>query len=236
MGLSVSYPKSLTDKDWQKKKGLITKILKGKTGISAKLTECEKQYADLSKKADLIEKISTPVETAELCGPMIDNLKKALGEVVKVCNERAKEWKAKTSPVPKSVREHVEDMSSEATKFANLLTGEFAKLKVLGKQKAKEIAKQIALIWSATIEPTYKAALEVDKSPDSTTFETKFLQKARALAAGLGKDKSRTKETSTWTTIANMNFIKGEDADGIQRKMAFVAEKIEELRDSLKNL
>ncbi len=232
MPFSLTYPASLTVKDWNKKKGLIAKIVTKETGIGAGLKACEEAFKDLEKSVNAALKGIDPLGQFDQLGSKYDLTSKRLKATAKLCADQAKQWKPKTCPVPKSVRVHTEDMASQAAKLDAELKLDYDKCKLEAKKNAAEIAAQIQAIWKNAIPAVATAIEQVLASPDSGTFDSKFLQKARTLAAGLGRDPSMKKEVATWTTIANSNYIQGEDADGIKKKMKDVKKALAKLQKS----
>ncbi len=113
------YPDILTVANWNKQKGIIAKVVKGETGIGARLTRLrsvydavEWQYFDPSysgplrkpkTKAELDERL----KQARSKGGQLEALRKECFAVRDECKKLGDKWE-KSLVVPKSTREHVQ--------------------------------------------------------------------------------------------------------------------------------
>jgi len=127
-----TWPVTLTDKDWQKKKGNISKLA-GETGIGDAMDDAEKAFDKIDwKKFDAREILPQDRDISNLKA-----LKSAAGDYYKstvepvrvkvkkikdLAEKTAAEWKKKTL-IPSSARKAAEAVASEADKFWLTLKG-----------------------------------------------------------------------------------------------------------------
>ena len=117
----MEYPKSLTEKDWQKHKGILAKIIKEskKSGVGDLLTACEEAYAAFHDrftevKGDRDQQLNT---WDNICTKEGGKLLSALDDVAKHARDKADEWGKKSSLVPKSTVTAVSNVAVAAENF-----------------------------------------------------------------------------------------------------------------------
>ena len=113
------YPDTLKNKNWQKEKSIIAKVLPGKkTGIGEAMEECERNHAtlthELSSVAAAANMTKGAKDAAAVFGLSMLNLKS-------VAQDAATKWSAKTSPVPKATRIHAEQIAHDAGQHYNAM-------------------------------------------------------------------------------------------------------------------
>lgn len=246
------WPKELTNKDWQSKKGLVAKIagkFDGGTGLGDLLEECESLHAELDlgnkwepanlvlpKDRDLDIIDEREVETYQRYNLAIAPLRKKLQEVAKLAKEVAAEWK-KHKLIPKKAVTAAETVETTADQwFIRLKVGSadvdtlfkdgFEKLREKAEQKEQEtlkvVKKQIELC-----EEGLKAAL---KEPTKKGWESGGAhQGCRSVCNGIRAVPAWKKLFySTWQEFGDFyhNDIKDDDpemASKIKAKVRTVA-------------
>ena len=122
----MDYPAVLTNKEWQKSKGLIAKIVVGKTDVGANLTALETAFkkSDFAKAATPFDK-SDPTEFKVFIKSVKTGLDKQAGEIgakvtdaVKVASQAAGDMKG-NSKVPASVTKYLSSMIAALGKFGD---------------------------------------------------------------------------------------------------------------------
>lgn len=125
----VSYPKILTNKDWQKNKGTIAKIA-GKTGIGPELDKLEAAFKKVDQSrltANGYGKLHDFDEVEKARKQAMDyyakNIKPVRDQALEVSRKAGKvegDFKKKKT-IPKKSTEHVGKLSKEALNFATAL-------------------------------------------------------------------------------------------------------------------
>jgi hypothetical protein len=124
MALAMDYPNVLTNRDWQKAKGVLAKIFVGKTDVGANLTALEADFkkSDFCKEPapfdglDPIEfKAFIKARRTEL-DKQADSLATKAAAAIKVASQAAGEMKA-NSKVPASVSKYLSGMIVALDKF-----------------------------------------------------------------------------------------------------------------------
>ena len=123
----LSYPKILQEKDWNKHKGVLTKILKGKTGISELLKKAETAFdrinpaywsettVDTTSKAGCAKALKgLSAEYSRSVKPCTD----ALREVSELAEKTSKEFQ-KNKLVPRSSRQHLDKIANAAQELSD---------------------------------------------------------------------------------------------------------------------
>jgi hypothetical protein len=164
-----AYPAMLTDKDWQKHKGVIAKMA-GETGIGAQMDKTEtawkkiawakfdaaKIWADMNPKK--VEDYDKKLEEAKKEHAKLDPVKKELWALRDLATKVTEGWKA-NKLIPKSSREHVEKIASTADSLALQLKdilGEFATVKAAGSIDKPTLEKKLGDVAG-------KVAADLDK-------------------------------------------------------------------------
>lgn len=113
------FPKTINEKAWQKKKGII-KVKK--TGISEEIAKAEKayetlkpsKYSRISLALDTEEEAKESLEIMEGDEKTVNKFVEETKAFISFCNKKAKEFKASTF-IPKAVGEYVEEMAADAS-------------------------------------------------------------------------------------------------------------------------
>jgi len=121
------YPTILREKDWNKKKGVLAKVLKGKTGISEQLKATEKAFDEVQPAYFSDAWVDT--STKDSCTKALKALSEQFsGPVKSLCNEllklkelaSKKEAEFKKNPlIPKASREHVGEIADAAQELSD---------------------------------------------------------------------------------------------------------------------
>ena len=175
----MDYPKTLTEKDWQKHKGILAKIIKEskKSGVGDKLTECESAHAALMDRVN-----SLPTKSAEraeawkgVCKNEGKALVKALEAAAELADEKSFEWGMKQSMVPKSTVTAVSDVAKAARNFIgvveNYLEITQENINELAEKERETLEKQMQLLiemFEDSLKSAYtdskKAVKEISES------------------------------------------------------------------------
>ncbi|MEL6220170.1 MAG: hypothetical protein AAFR79_17185 [Pseudomonadota bacterium] len=160
--MAPDYPPLLTDKSWQKKKGVVSKIT-GKTGIGKALDACKAAYDkvdwaefDVKQKAETSVTLNDLVEIQRTASRYYEtsirkHLLPALAAAGKKADEAKKVW-AKNKAIPKGSLQHLDAVIREITEFTdtvgprsfdNRVQGE---CRILRDDKKREIAAASAQI------------------------------------------------------------------------------------------
>lgn len=122
------WPKSLDPGQWDKNKGVFAKVIKGETGIGAKLKEAKSAFDRV--QAHLYTDMSVDVSTKAACDAAEKQARTEFGAGVKACTDKllelknlahAQAAKFKHPLIPKSSREYVEAIEDEAQAFSDKL-------------------------------------------------------------------------------------------------------------------
>jgi predicted GTPase len=121
------YPTILREQDWNKKKGVLAKVLKGKTGISEQLKAAEKAFDKVQPAyfsdtwVDTSSKDSCDKALKALSDHFSGPVKDLCNELLKVKNlATRKEAEFKKNPlIPKASREHVGRIADAAQELTD---------------------------------------------------------------------------------------------------------------------
>lgn len=121
------YPKELDAKNWDKERGILSKIFKQETGIGKQLREAEKAF-DAIEPAYFSDNV-VDTSTKAACDEAVTKLEKEFNKSVKPFNDAmkatqdladkvAKEFK-KHKLIPKSSTAYVKSISDKAAEFSD---------------------------------------------------------------------------------------------------------------------
>lgn len=197
--MPLAYPKILTDKDWQKHKGL-AKVQK--TGLGELLKALEKAFSDVDQARLTAGGHGKLHDHAEIDAALADAkayYKKEVLPLIKLSKDvhaQAKKVQAdfaKSKVVPKKVTAHVAEIAKAADHFSVALKGFDDEFKTFG-QAHEKIDKHIALSKDKIGKDldTFgkglaKAAADIEKDPTTAkeTWNKNCHQQARSICNGL---------------------------------------------------
>ena len=189
-------PEILTDKNWQKQKGLIAKA-HGETGIGALMKKLAAAFNNVNWSLldpYTLNPAERSPEKLRQRGDQADKefranvlkIREASLTLSRQARALAAEWK-KSSTIPASVRKHVENIDESALNYATRIRDftEWQKdfeelLDQAGRKQA--LARNMLKDWITKIAQGIAA---VKKSPDMATYEAMLHQKVRGLATAL---------------------------------------------------
>ena len=217
------YPKKLTNKEWQKKKGKIAKVA-GKTGIGAAMKRSKALYKQvdwkvfdpymaLSKEQRTVENIDALYKEArkEYAGK-VQPLRESVKELRDLAEDVAKKWKKKKT-IPKKSRKYVASIAKEADRFFIELKSfddaDFKKMKsVVMKREAKAVKGFKDA--SKSIEDGLK---KVKKTPTVKVCKAEMFQPLRAMGAAIGDSKLRKQWLARWGKISLEKYFPDQDSE-----------------------
>ena len=240
------YPKTLTNKDWQKKKGVIAKIV-GKTGIGDQMKTLEANYKAIDwKQLDALTALQGKDQNME----KLEDFKKSSkayyqSKVLPVREEAlnlsrladkvADQWK-KSKKIPKGSRQHAELVAKEALNFATAIKSipdnvVLANIKKVEEsiQKKLEFARKNIKGMISTARSKIKV---VEKSPTKETYKKELHQRVRALCASVGVLPELSIHTKSCAAVSSDGFVVG--AKNIDDKV--MKKKLDELEGVLKKI
>jgi len=187
-------PAILTDKDWQKKKGILAKA-QGETGVGELMKKLAQSHIAVDwtkfKVANPLsitrEALAAAEKTARGQFAAINKYHDAALALMRQADKTAAEWK-KSKTVPSSSRNHVENVSAAALNYATAIKSwawdvEFKyALTVI-----TETEKTLKEILGKAVAEIRTAIASISKELTADAFDTKVRQKLRALAAAIGR-------------------------------------------------
>ena len=217
------YPKMLTNKVWQKKKGKIAKIA-GKTGIGAamkrskaayKKVEWEKfdPYMALSKGDRTVENIDALWDDAKKeYSSKVEPLRKTVRDLRDLATEVGKKWKKKKT-IPKKSRKYVKAVAKEADRF-------FIELKSIDDKPFRKMKKDVMAREKGAVKgfkdayKSIKSGLKkVKKDPDVKVCHDALFQPLRAMGAAIADSKLRKAWLGRWGKISFEKHFPKQDKD-----------------------
>lgn len=254
------YPTILTNKDWQKKKGLIAKMV-GKTGVGEQMDAVEnkfkavdwsKFYAKLvcAKEKGVVASIHVDDKVKEMkseYGKSVEALRKEIIKLENVAKKTAETFKKKTG-VPKSSTKHAEAVAKAASLFLTAMKDNsvyFAQVeKEFGEEKAR-IQRLEGIAAKAVlreIDNIVKYAKELKSNPTVEQYiggaKTGFHQSIRGVGAALlnlsGDKKLEAFKDKIWRPMTLDSFKPKEDGE-VLGKMAEVIKAVQVLKPLLPN-
>ncbi len=129
----ISYPEILTNKNWQKMKGLMAKVA-GETGVGKAMDAVQAGWGEVTWQKFDVDKVwrgaglwmrslidfELAFNEAKKEFPKVEKVRKALFDLEKVAEKTAAEW-AKNKLIPKSATEHAKKVAAEASRLATAL-------------------------------------------------------------------------------------------------------------------
>ena len=115
-----AYPNELLPAQWNSHKGLIAKLIKGETGLTALLTDCQTWYQTSERLVnDIVKNRERDAHLVAGLWRDLNNLhkimlKRALDKLQMKAIETAVEWRPQTCPVPRGTRKYVETIGNKA--------------------------------------------------------------------------------------------------------------------------
>lgn len=243
------YPKILTNKDWQSKKGKIAKIA-GETGVGDLMVKAEALYKKVdwtvfdAKQSQVIppqptvEEVNQGLKAAKAeYSTKVEPLRKALAALRDRAKEIAGKWK-KTKLIPSSSTKHATEVAAEADRFFTELKSLDAHFKtfdeVLGEiAKREKIAREMLAGWIKKVKEGCKA---VAADPTPKTYNDKLYQKVRGLGTAIGSIPEHKKK---WTPVwGNAGFSKGikldMDAEALKTRVKQIAQALQKFEQEIK--
>ena len=240
------YPKILTNKDWQKKKGVIAKMV-GKTGIGDQMNKLEAKYKAVDwKQLDALSALQGKNQNKEKLEDFKKSSKAYYQKSVlpvreealtlsRLADKVADEWK-KSKKIPKGSRKHVEEVGKEALNFAtamksipdNVVLPNIQKV-----EKAIETKLEFARKNIKSMISTAKSKIKVvEKDPTKETYKKELHQRVRALCASVGVLPELSKHSKSCAEVSSDGFVVGvKNVDGQEMK-----KKLKELEGVLKKI
>lgn len=230
-----SYPQILVDADWQKHKGVLAKIVKGETGIGARL----KKHYDLHTKdtkwyiLDPTMPGGTKPRTREELNKGIAEAKSKGGAVIEGFRKEClslkvfleAEAKKISSPLLKSTKVHIEKMADAALNLATAAKSvDLSPFDEIAQEieRTEEIGRKMLASWVDSCE---KGIEKVRAKPTMTEYEASLHQKVRGLNTALARISDyQNWGDKNWKALAQDNFRTGKQDGEPIKKLADVVE------------
>lgn len=248
------YSKTLTEKDWQKKKGAIAKIA-GNTGIGGQLKLAKSQYDAVNWRifrlaestpgigvSRTLEDIETGYSNALKQGPALKKLYKTLRSIEVDAQKLAAAW-GKKKTIPKKSIQHAELVSTEAKKLSYAVAPATI-TDVLKKEKA-EVIKSYDILQAehAKINTRLKKyVVSTAKGLPKVTLETYgnfWSEHIRGIGTSLPIVAKRHPELAKeWDVIKTYarKEVKPKDESELTAQKKTIAAALKSLAPKLKNL
>lgn len=228
------YPKTLTKKDWLKKKGAVAKMA-GKTGVGSAMDDLEKSYKKVNwnifdpgkalpmdRKAQTKEGLVMVVKNAKaeyknsISAAVAPNLK-ALKKTVTEARDKFK----KSKTIPKKAADHADAVLAEIQKMEDEIDEKtlVAELKKNVDQKLKDFAVYDKMMKGMKTKlKTYVVALARDAKSVRTVdeFKESWSENIRGVGTTLPQlagDLGLEAEHKRWRTYASQNFFPKTDEE-----------------------
>jgi hypothetical protein len=253
---SIVYPVSLTDKDWQKKKGNIAKLTK-KTGIGALLQKIEKDYAaiddnKLAAAGILPTERDIPNIQKHLKDALayytsdIEPIRKDLAKVRDLAKDTAAEWK-KSKLIPESSRKAADELSKAADLFYMKLKSTspdmvktFTTHQTMIESKAKllEMAKKEMLPTIALLKTALKECMANPTKAEMSAAPTSVHQRCRSMCNYIRNNPEwKEKFWKTWQPLGDeyhKDIKEGDkEAEQVKAKLAVIVKALAEFEKYL---
>jgi ribosomal protein S17E len=200
-----SYPKSLTEKDWGKNKGILAKVFAKPTGITEQLKATKDTFdavpwdklsvdgaMPLGQAATLekLEEVKNTILKDEIAPLKAAYL--AMRDLSTFLKDKASDLGAKGTKVPDSTVKHIKEMSSEANKFSYAIApatiGELVMKDYQDQKKAIEAMKTVRLNASKISIGYLASTIKIGSSGSVKTvsdYENYWKEHVRGLGTGL---------------------------------------------------
>ena len=254
IGAPVEYPTILTDKDWQKKKGLLAKA-GGETGIGAQMDKIQADF----KKVDwavFYAKMVCSKQNGVLLPSHVDDklklvtqeynktvepLRAEVNKLTKLAEKTAADWK-KSKTIPSSSTKHVALVAAESDHFFMALKGNGIYFTQVQKDFQEEKDRLQGLVDIAArgiqkkISSLKEDGAELKKNPTVDQFKggasSGFRQRIRGIGADLAMLSADPQieqfRKNTWVKLTLDSYIPTSD-DEVLGKLKEVGEAVKDL-------
>jgi hypothetical protein len=237
------YPQILLDADWQKHKGVIAKIVKGETGIGAKLKKLYDVHTKETKwyvfdpkmpgspgKPRTREELNQRMAEAKAQGgAIIEGYRK---EVLAVKTHLEAEAKKLSNPLLKSTRSHIEKMADAALNLATAAKSiDLSPFDDIRKEieRTEEVGRKMLADWVKSCEEGIK---KVRATPTLAEYEASLHQKVRGLNTALARiPEYQDWGDKNWKALAQDKFRAGkQDGDPIKQLATVVDTQLQKFK------
>ena len=240
------YPKILTNKHWQKKKGKLAKM-SGKTGIGAQMKALKAKYKSVDWQAmDALNALQGKERTKENLEKFKKSSKAYYQKKVlpvrqealalsRLADKVAAKWK-KTKKVPKKSRKHVEKVGQAALDFATAMKSVPDTLILPNIKRSEEMIEkklEFARKNIGSMISTAKSKIKVvKKKPNKEVYKKELHQRVRALCASVGVLPELAEHSKSCARVSSDGFVVG--VQKMDDKL--MKQKLKELKGVLKKI
>lgn len=248
MGGKPVYPDTLTNRHWQKQKGIVAKVVKGETGIGAALDRLEKAFkavewgyfdprdAEKMKKPRTSEALAERLEIAKTKGNQLENVRKEAFKVRDLCKAVGDKW-AKSTVVPKSSRVHVQVTMVNA---ANQLALDIKSIDDTGYKAVQaeidRVEKAANQMFEGWVDRLAKVIPQAKKNPTRDFYSKNMHQQVRGLSTAISKMEKYKKyhKQDDWNLLAGDRALENKDGEEMLKHIDKVEDALKKIQAAMR--